>query len=125
MSLAGLDAGLRPAAQWCLDVAAFYGVPVQVTSVYRSWTAQRELRDRYERCVERGQVGMTRECRWPANRPGDSAHNYGLAWDSVVPEWAQEWWNAVREVAGFYIPPNDPPHAALPNWRDFAGSLSA
>jgi len=113
--LAGLNQGLRPAAEWSLAVADFYRVPVEVTSVYRSWIAQKRLRDRW----------LAGKSKWPANRPGDSAHNFGLAWDSTVPDWAQEWWNHVRRLAGFEVLPNDEIHAQLTNWRDFAGSLSA
>lgn len=115
MTLAGLNPGLRPNAQWCLDVAAYYDVPVTVTSVYRSWAAQAELYQRY----------LAGRSKYPANRPGDSAHNFGLAWDSVVPDWAQDWWDAVRRYAGFEVLPNDRIHAQLPRWRDYAGSLAA
>jgi hypothetical protein len=108
MGLRGLQAWLRPYAEWCLEVANYYGVPVVVTSTYRSWSEQQELRTRWER----GQS------RWPANRPGDSAHNYGLAWDSTVPSWAQTWWNDVRRAAGFEVLSNDEIHAQYPRWRD-------
>ena len=123
--LSGLNPGLRPAAQWTLDVAAHYGVPVTVTSVYRSWQSQRELYDRYRRSVEAGTFRRPGGVQYPANRPGDSAHNWGLAWDSTVPERYQEWWNYVRRLAGFEVLPNDVIHAQLPNWRDYVGSLAA
>ncbi len=119
MSLRGIHSGLRPNAQWALDVARHFRVPVRVSSVFRGWTAQKKLRDRFERCVARGQFGQPGMCRWPANRPGDSAHNYGLAWDSVTERRYQEWWNRVRELAGFEVLPHDEPHAQLRNWRDF------
>jgi len=125
VALAGLHPGLLANAEWTLAVADFYGVPVRVTSVYRSWQSQRALRDNFERCVARGDFRRTRECRFPANRPGDSAHNFGLAWDSVVDARYQDWWNAVRRHAGFEVPTGDLIHAQLPRWRDFAGSLAA
>jgi hypothetical protein len=111
----GLHEALRPNAEWALAVANHYGLRPNVTSVYRSWTEQLELRRRWEQ-------GLS---PWPANLPGDSAHNHGLAWDSVLPEpyksapgW-QEWWNYVRELAGFAVPANDEIHAELPAWRGY------
>lgn len=119
MKLRGLNEALRPNAQWALDVAAYYRVPVEVTSVYRSTSEQRELYDNYLWCLRSGQFGRTAECRYPANRPGDSAHNYGLAWDSVVSPEFQGWWDYVRRYAGFEVLPNDRIHAQLPNWRSY------
>ncbi len=118
-SLGGIHNALRPNAQWALDVAAAFRVPVRVTSVFRGWNAQQRLRDRFERCVAQGRFGRPGPCRWPANRPGDSAHNFGFAWDSVTPAVYQQWWTRVRVLAGFEVLPNDPPHAQLPNWRSF------
>lgn len=109
--LQGLHRQVREAADWCLEVAAYYDVPVTVTSGYRSWQQQAKLRQDYEE-------GRS---RWPANRPGDSAHNYGLAWDSVVPAWAQSWWSDVRRLAGFEVLPNDVIHAQVPGWRHYIG----
>lgn len=117
MRLAGLHRGLRPNAEWALRVAAFYNVPVRVTSVYRSWDEQKRLRDRYEASLRNGTFGQT--VKYPANRPGDSAHNHGLAWDSVVAPEYQDWWDRVRRLAGFEVLPNDRIHAQLPNWRDY------
>lgn len=111
VKLQGLNDQVRAAAQWCLDVADYYGVPVTVTSGYRSWEQQRKL---YADYVE----GRS---RWPANRPGDSAHNYGLAFDSTVPDWAQAWWTQVRRYVGFEVLPNDIIHAQVPNWRTYVG----
>jgi len=117
--LGGLHPALRPNAEWSLAVAQHFGVPVRVTSVFRGWVAQKRLRDRFELCVARGQFGRPGPCRWPANRPGDSAHNFGFAYDSVTEPRFQRWWDHVREVAGFEVLPNDPPHAQLPSWRGF------
>lgn len=107
--LSGLHPQIRQAAEWCLQVARHFSVPVTVTSVYRSFEEQERLRLRWE-------SGLS---RWPANRPGDSAHNYGLAWDSSVPDWAQRWWDEVRRYAGWHVPRNDEIHAALPDWRRY------
>lgn len=115
IQLRGLHSALRPAAEWALAYAAQYGIRPQVTSVYRSWHEQLQLRQRYERGGS----------RYPAARPGESAHNHGLAWDSVLPpEWrdhpeAERWWEAVREYAGFNVPANDTIHAELPEWRRY------
>jgi len=117
MALRGLNQGLRPNAQWTLDVARHFGVPVTVTSVFRSWTEQRALRENFERCVAAGTFGRPGRCRFPANRPGDSAHNWGLAFDSTVAPEFQDWWDMVRRHAGFEVLPNDRIHAQFPNWR--------
>ena len=100
MKLLGLHPQVKTAAEWALSWADFYGVPVTVTSGFRSWQDQAVLRRNYEQCLATGRFGRTRDCRYPANRPGDSSHNFGLAWDSSVPDYAQEWWDRVRELAG-------------------------
>ena len=109
--LSGLHPDVAAAAEWALGWAEYYRVPVTVTSGYRSLSEQARLRREWE-------AGRS---RWPANRPGDSAHNYGLAWDSSVPSWAQSWWTYVRELAGFRVPPGDEIHAEVPSWRDYVG----
>jgi len=119
MRLTGINTGLLPNAEWCLAVAEHYGVPVTVTSVYRSLASQTELRNNYERCLATGQYRKTPQCKYPANKPGDSAHNFGLAWDSTVPPQYQDWWDQVRRLAGFEVLPNDRIHAQLPKWRDY------
>jgi LAS superfamily LD-carboxypeptidase LdcB len=98
---------VRRAARWSLEVARYYKVPVTVTSTYRSKSLQRRLYNRYK----------AGESRWPAAKPGQSAHNYGLAFDSTVPARYQNWWNYVRTRAGFVVPRGDEIHAAAPNWR--------
>jgi len=119
LKLAGLRESVREAASWCLDVAQYYGVPVTVTSGHRTWAEQERLYRNYQQCLASGSYGRTPDCMYPANPPGDSAHNYGLAFDSVVPAWAQEWWTYVRRYAGFDVPPGDVIHAAVPNWRQY------
>lgn len=62
---------------------------------------------------------------YPVNRPGDSAHNYGLAFDSSFA--AREkplympLWTKIREAVGFRVPPNDLVHAEYPWWRQLVG----
>jgi hypothetical protein len=92
-----------------LDYAQKFGVPVTVTSSYRSIEQQRKLYAAYK-------AGNS---RFPANPPGYSGHNYGLAWDSVVPDPYREWWGRVREAFGFRVPANDWIHAEVPNWQRY------
>jgi hypothetical protein len=55
---------------------------------------------------------------YPVNRPGDSAHNYGLAIDAWVPDNLWPLWHAILAYVGFRVPSNDRVHAEWPNWRD-------
>lgn len=119
ISLRGLHREVRQRAEMTLEWARYYGIPVTVTSAFRSIEHQRVLRARYEACVSEGRFPSSPGCEYPANRPGDSGHNYGLAWDSVVPDEWQPAWNYLREYAGFRIPPNDQIHAEVRDWRRF------
>ena len=112
MQLRGMDSRVRPYAEWATQIANYYGIVPTVTSTYRSWEEQTKLRARWERG----------ESRFPANRPGDSAHNYGWAWDSVVPEHQQDLWNQIREYVGFRVPPGDQIHGEVPGWRNLRES---
>jgi len=112
MQLRGLDSRVRPYAEYAMQIAHSYGVQPTVTSTYRSWEEQTKLRSRWERG----------ESRFPANRPGDSAHNYGWAFDAVVPDVQQPLWDAIRRWVGFEVLPNDIIHAQVPNWRQFRES---
>lgn len=113
IQLRGLHPQVRERAEIALQFVNQFGVRPVVTSGFRSWHEQLKLRQRFE-------AGLS---RFPANRPGDSAHNWGLAWDSVlpdglrdVPEW-EAWWEQVREAVGFDVPANDTIHAEVPAWR--------
>lgn len=116
IGLRGLDARVRPWAEYAHQVAAYYGLSPRVTSTFRSWQKQAELRARYEACLAAGTF-PSRSCPYPANRPGDSAHNYGLAWDSVIDPADQAAWDEIRRWVGFDVPENDRIHGAVPNWR--------
>jgi len=107
-----MDSRVRPAAEYAVALAEYYGINPQVTSVYRSWEEQTRLRQRWE-------AGLS---RWPANVPGDSAHNFGWAFDSVVPAAQQDLWNRIRAYVGFEVLPNDIIHAQVPNWRQYRES---
>jgi len=52
------------------------GIPIRVTSTYRSTSSQRRL---YEAWLARARTGL------PAARPGLSTHEYGVAFDAAFP----------------------------------------
>lgn len=124
VQLRGLDPEVRDRAELCLHWADTYGCPVTITSTQRTWAEQTRLRNQYEQCLASGETispaNPNPACRYPANRPGDSAHNFGLAWDSSVPDGWWDWWTYLREWAGFHVPANDRVHAEVPQWRNFA-----
>lgn len=119
LALRGLHGDVRPYAEQALHLARMYGLSPVVTSVFRSWTEQAELRRNYERCLASGEFGLTSRCRYPANQPGDSAHNYGLAWDSWVPPEQRPLWRLIREYIGWRVPEGDWIHAEVPGWRQY------
>lgn len=130
LALTGLEPQVRERAELALDWAAYFKIPVTITSVTRTWSEQTKLRQRYESCLAAGETvsksNPNAACRYPANEPGDSAHNFGLAWDSWVPdgEWQPgvsywEAWIYLRRWAGFTVPDNDRVHAEVPQWRSF------
>lgn len=127
IALRGLVPEVRAAAERALSWAVYYGLTVTVTSAYRSWAEQTTLRNQFEKCVAAGEkispANPHAACRYPANQPGDSAHNFGLAWDSWVPAWQQWAWDYLRRYAGFTVPENDRIHAEVPDWRRFTTNL--
>ena len=62
---------LVPWARWIYAVGKYYDPLLVVTSARRSSAKQAELRSRWER-------GLS---KIPANRPGTSLHEHGLAFD--------------------------------------------
>lgn len=112
-----------------LELARRLGLVVTLTSGFRSTSKQRDLRARYEQCLARGETiapsNPNPDCRYPANRPGDSSHEFGLSWDSYVaggePEWSA--WTQIRQLVGFRVPPNDRVHAEMPDWRSVAAAM--
>jgi len=117
IALRGLHPVVRDRAELTLLVAARFGLVPRITSAVRTWENQVRLRRNFERCVAEGRFPSPPDCRFPANRPGDSAHQWGLAFDSVVPPGAQRLWDAIRRWAGFRVPSNDLIHAEVPDWR--------
>ena len=66
-----LDARIVPWAKWLYAVGKSYDGRLVVTSALRSSSKQAELRRKWE-------LGQS---KIPANRPGTSLHEYGLAFD--------------------------------------------
>ena len=95
------------------------GLHITVTSVVRTVAEQTKLRDEYDACVAAGMEGQPGPCQYPANKAGDSAHQYGFAFDSVPGDKAQmDSWVAIRKAYGWRVPDNDTVHAEVPRWRD-------
>ena len=91
-----------PWARGLLDVAAYYRIPYTITSTRRSLSEQRRLYARY----------LAGRHPLPVARPGCSQHNYGYAWDMVVPNNAdREFLGAVwRNWGGYWGGAKDPVH---------------
>jgi hypothetical protein len=114
ISLRGLHPFLRPGAEDAVRWARAYGVEPRITSVRRTWSQQSELYDKHMKCRREGKYPHGVGCHYPANPPGWSAHQYGLAFDSTVPGHAESWWRDVRQNFGFRVPPHDRIHAEHP-----------
>jgi len=127
IALRGMHPELKPYAEYAITYARAYGLNPQITSVHRSMAFQARLRANWEDCVARGlypsdaSLGYGLSCKWPANRAGDSGHQYGLAWDSWVPPNQMADWVAIREWVGWSVPANDAIHSELPDWRTYIG----
>jgi hypothetical protein len=125
--LRGRHPAVRARAEIALAWAQRYALPVQITSTLRTWAEQTKLRNQYESCVADGERidpnNSNPACRYPANEPGDSAHNFGFAWDSWVPPEYQWSWDYLRRAAGFHVPDHDRIHAEVPNWRHYTTSI--
>lgn len=116
IALRGMREDLRPWAEYAVALGRWYGIPVTITSVRRTWSEQATLYGRYRDALENGSFPSAR-VRYPANAPGDSAHQYGMAFDSTVPPELQPEWNWIRNAIGWSVPSNDAIHAELPGWR--------
>lgn len=119
IALRGLHPAVRDHAELALSWGSALGLDPVVLSAFRSLEEQGRLRRRFVA----GQTTI------PANRPGDSAHNFGLGWDSkprvkTVQLGSSTFdagavWKIVRELAGFRVPEKDVNHAEVPGWRRF------
>lgn len=106
ISARGLTPAVRARVEWAMATARTYGLTPAITSTYRSKAEQAKLyRD-----------WLNGRSPFPANPPGASGHQYGLAWDSWVPDAQMGLWTAIREAAGFRVPENDVIHAEVPAW---------
>ena len=103
-SLSGLQPWLRPFAQWLVSRAPYAGArTVRITSVRRSRAQQLALYNNY----------LAGRASFPAAPPGQSKHEYGLAWDMVTEPLSAlttlgHWWTQ----RGGEWSPTDPIHFA-------------
>jgi len=102
-----LDSRLSPYAKWLFSVGKFNDGRLVVTSAKRSSSKQAALYDAWQR----GQSQI------PANRPGTSLHEYGLAFDMArlgvnpLADPLLNWLGALWEhVGGRWGGANDPVH---------------
>ena len=114
LGFAGMDARIRAHAERTVQAALDEGIRVNVISVRRQYADQMKLWQDY----------LAGRSRWPANPPGDSAHEYGVAFDATVPEGDYPRWFAIRKAYGWATFAGDPPHAEYPNWRAVRAYLS-
>jgi len=118
--------GVAQHAAQTLAIAAAQGIKVTVTSVTRTRAEQSALRKAYEAALQDGTFGTPGGLQYPANKPGDSAHEYGFAFDSVTDDPAQmEDWVKLRKALGWRVPNYDRVHAELPRWREWLDDLRA
>jgi len=106
-SISTLHVGLQPWARWILNAGRVHQGKLVVTSARRSSAKQAKLRQAWER-------GLS---KIPANRPGTSLHEFGLAFDlasmgidpfddPVLP-WMGYWW---EHYGGRWGGKRDPVH---------------
>jgi LAS superfamily LD-carboxypeptidase LdcB len=122
MRFPGLNPGLLEAAEAAVKLANEYRLQPTVTSVYRTIVSQQQLWQTRQRCLGGDRIACQQQ-PYPVNRPGDSAHNWGLAFDSWVPANQMQLWTAIRRAIGWQVPENDLIHAELPNWRSYVQRL--
>lgn len=108
----GLIPALRERLEWGLSYADAYGIGTTLTSGKRSRTEQARLHARF--IAGKGP---------PANRPGTSAHEVGMAAD-ITPDRNSDYvhLHAVWRYLGLAVPyPREPWHVEVPNWKRYAG----
>ena len=90
-----------------------HGISTRVTSGKRSYRRQKELHELY--LAGRGA---------PANRPGTSAHEFGMAAD-ITPDRNSDYvhLHGVWRWLGLAVPyPREPWHVEVPNWKRYLPS---
>lgn len=119
-SLRGLRRDVRDAASFALAIAQELRIKPVITSGYRPRSQQASLYRKWLTWLSRNSwwsPGKALPAKvFPANPPGLSGHEYGLAWDSWVPDKDMPLWTAIREYVGFRVPENDLIHAEVPEW---------
>lgn len=108
-SLASLDASIRPTAEYAFQVMRTWtGVTPTLTSALRTLSEQETL---YK---NRGSNPN------PVNAPGDSSHEYGLGFDSVVSAQWRPTWVYILSALGFRVVQEPTAiHAEMPDWRGY------
>jgi predicted amidohydrolase YtcJ len=107
LGFAGMDERLRHHAEATVSYAEKFGIVPVIISVRRNYAEQAKLYSNYR-------AGKS---KWPANPPGQSAHQYGVAFDATVKPEHQEAWNYIRRGFGWRVHETDPPHAEYPDWQ--------
>lgn len=113
IGLTGLDERLRQHAEQTFSYARSIGLHPVPTSSRRTEQEQRRLYDTYIRG----------KAKYPAAPPGQSAHQWGVAFDSVVPASELAAWTAVRRAFGWLAPDTDTVHAEWPGWQSYVSVL--
>lgn len=103
-SLSGLQPWLKPYAEWLVSRAGYAGArSVRITSVRRSRAQQSALYSNF----------LRGRSDYPVAPPGQSKHEYGLAWDMVTePYSALHTLGALWTRRGGEWSPTDPIHFA-------------
>ncbi len=98
-------------ARLVIGWAKYYGIPVTVLSTRRTCAQQAFLFTSYL---------QNPTTRIPAARPGESAHQYGLAFYAKTTPQYQWAWDWLRQYVGFHLlGSRDPHHAEVPGWQRF------
>lgn len=106
----GLVPAFRERVEWGLSYAEAYGASLTVTSGKRSSQEQRRLYELFK--AGKGH---------PANAPGTSAHEFGLAVDVAAddPRWYPSLHSLWRAL-GLAVPySREPWHVEVPNWQRY------
>lgn len=116
----GLNPVVRRYVELALAEAQRQGFSPIVTSTFRSRAEQLPLYRKWLQAERRYGRALAIAIGFiPANPPGLSGHQFGLAWDSYVKPEFQKTWNRIREALGFHVPPNDQIHAEVPSWSQY------
>lgn len=124
VTLNGLDPGFRAYAELAIAVMQLVtgGQLVTLTPLVVSGGLAPTITSGRRTNAEQQALYEQRDTNpYPVNRPGDSAHEFGLAFDSWVPDEYFPLWREVREYVGLRVPDNDRVHAEWPGWRDLVG----